>query len=91
MGLYWQGKGLDHAQHKLWHKGQASSSCRDSIHCQESLDETECIGSENIFRITGESIMLELAYKFMCCVVVGYLALGCLSFVLNAIFYEDGK
>jgi hypothetical protein len=34
--------------------------------------------------------MLDLAYKFMCCFVVGYLALGCLSFVLNAIFWEDG-
>ena len=33
--------------------------------------------------------MLELAYKTMCCVVVAYLALGCLSFVLNAIFYES--
>ena len=36
--------------------------------------------------------MLELAYKFMCWFTVGYLALVCLSFVLNAIFYEeDGK
>jgi hypothetical protein len=33
--------------------------------------------------------MIELAYKFMCCVAVGYIALVCLSFVLNAIFWES--
>ena len=34
--------------------------------------------------------MLELAYKTMCCVVTAYIALGCLLFILNAIFCEDG-
>ena len=33
--------------------------------------------------------MLDLAYKFMCWFVVAYLALGCLLFILNAIFYEN--
>ena len=33
--------------------------------------------------------MIELALKFMCWVVVAYLALGCLSFILNAIFWEN--